>query len=222
MFIALGVYFASRRSNTELIIPENGTISLNHPLSASRRGSLSTRTTHPHLLNSLRQLLSILDINVTLRNPYELLTKGEMMQQSGNRAFIQAALTDSVSCGKRGRKKHWDFRDGISHCGHCMPCIYRRAALNTVGLDTQQYGIDIFNSVRGWDHITNLPDISALVNYMNTSLSDRDIARNLLINATFSMEDLPAYVGVVRRTKEEIERWVRDNASTEIQQRFGL
>jgi hypothetical protein len=44
MFIALGTYFASRYNDTELIIPENGTISLNHPLSASRRGSLSTRT----------------------------------------------------------------------------------------------------------------------------------------------------------------------------------
>lgn len=222
MFIALGVYFASRKPETELIIPENGTISLNHPLSASRRGSLSTRTTHPYLLMSLRQLFSRLGINVNLRNPYELQTKGEMMRQSRNPSFIQGALIDSVSCGKRGRKKHWDARDGISHCGHCMPCIYRRAALNMVGLDTQQYGIDIFNPVRGWDHIKNLPDISALVNYMKASLSDSAIARNLLINATFSMDDLPAFVSVVRRTKQEIEHWVREKASAEIQRDFGL
>ena len=222
MFIALGVYFASRFNNSELIIPENGTISLNHPLSASRRGSLSTRTTHPYLLDSLRAILGKLVINVRLRNPYELFTKGEMMRDTSDLPFIQGALLDSVSCGKRGRKSHWDRREGVSHCGHCMPCIYRRAALHKVNLDTQSYGIDIFNPEKGWDYAKNLPDVSALVSYISTPITKEEVERNLLINASFSMDMLGDYTNVVMKTRDEIKDWVRAKANDETKRSFGL
>jgi 7-cyano-7-deazaguanine synthase in queuosine biosynthesis len=222
MFIALGVYFASRHNDTELVIPENGTISLNHPLSASRRGSLSTRTTHPYLLDSLRAILSKLAINVRLKNPYELFTKGEMMRDTSDLPFIQGALLDSVSCGKRGRKSHWDRREGISHCGHCMPCIYRRAALHKVNLDNQPYGIDIFNPDKGWEYAKNLPDISALVNYISTPITEEQVERNLLINASFPIEKLSDYTNVVVKTRDEIKEWVRAKANVETKRSFGI
>lgn len=222
MFIALGVYFASRYSNAELIIPENGTISLNHPLSASRRGSLSTRTTHPYLLDSLRVIIDKLGISVSLRNPYELFTKGEMMRDTSDLPFIEGALLDSVSCGKRGRKAHWDRREGVSHCGHCMPCIYRRAALHKVNLDTQPYGIDIFNPLKGWGYAKNLPDISALINYISTPIKKEEVERNLLINASFPIDQLPNYTDVVMRTRDEIKEWVKAKADDETRKSFGL
>lgn len=222
MFIALGTYFASRYNDTELIIPENGTISLNHPLSASRRGSLSTRTTHPYLIESLKHILNKLDINVRLRNPYEMFTKGEMMENSSDLPFIQDVLLDSVSCGKRGRKAHWDIREGVSHCGHCMPCIYRRAALHKVGLDSQPYGIDIFNPHKGWDHVKNLPDISALINYISTPIEKAVIERNLLINGSLPLDKLSEYAEVVVRTRDEIKDWVRAKANDETRRSFGL
>ncbi len=80
MFIAMGVYFASwYDTGTTLYIPENGSISLNYPLSPSRRSSLSTRTTHPYMLGLVQSLLSKVGIAVTLQNPYELHTKGQML-----------------------------------------------------------------------------------------------------------------------------------------------
>ena len=41
----------------EIIVPENGYISLNIPLTYSRIGSSSTRTTHPYYFELLNQLL---------------------------------------------------------------------------------------------------------------------------------------------------------------------
>jgi len=54
LFIALGVYAAaSLKKEIKLYIPENGTIAINIPLTPSRRGTCSTRTTHPYYLGAL-------------------------------------------------------------------------------------------------------------------------------------------------------------------------
>ena len=64
----------------ELIIPENGVISLNIPLTNSRLGTSSTRTTHPYYFELLQKLLNNLGINIKIKNPYQFMTKGEMAQ----------------------------------------------------------------------------------------------------------------------------------------------
>ena len=63
----------------ELLIPENGFISLNIPLTPLRLGSLSTRTTHPLFIQQMQDILDALDFRVRLSNPYQFKTKGEML-----------------------------------------------------------------------------------------------------------------------------------------------
>ena len=48
-----------------LVIPENGYISLNIPLTYSRTGTSSTRTTHPHYLMLLQKLIDNFNLKVT-------------------------------------------------------------------------------------------------------------------------------------------------------------
>jgi len=224
MFVALGVYFASLYpEGITLRIPENGSISLNYPLTPSRRSSLSTRTTHPYLINSLQKILHAIGVQVILTNPYDEHTKGQMLVNSKNLAFINNAFRDAVSCGKRGRKAHWDPpTEGVYHCGTCMPCIYRRAALNAVGLDIERYGIDLFQPGKGIEYIQNLPDIAALIDYMRTPLSKEQIEANLLVNGSLPFEKLSLYADVVLNTKEEIKAWVRNKADGETKRIFGL
>jgi len=62
VFIALGVYIAhqqGRDSNIPVLIPENGFIALNPPLTYSRLGSCSTRTVHPLFLEKLQRLINL-------------------------------------------------------------------------------------------------------------------------------------------------------------------
>ena len=56
LFLAFGLAVASR-DGLPLWIPENGFTSLNPPLGPERRGSLSTRTTHPAFLEGLATIL---------------------------------------------------------------------------------------------------------------------------------------------------------------------
>lgn len=100
-----------------------------------------------------------------------------------------------------------------------MPCIYRRAALHKIAVE-EVVGTDIFSSrKRG---IMDIPDLPALVSYIRKNISIRDIERGLLVNGHLSLDKLNEYANVVNRTRDEIKQWIRDNASSEIKNLFGV
>ena len=70
-----------------------------------RLGSLSTRTTHPYFMGMLQSLLSKLDINISLVNPFQMQTKGEMMRTCKDLDFLNAHYQDTLSCSE----KQWDI-----------------------------------------------------------------------------------------------------------------
>ena len=136
MFLALGSLVASTIEDDgacELIVPENGFISYNVPLTHRRIGSLSTRTTHPHFLGLVQQLWDNVGIKTQIRNPYQHMTKGEMLSQCSNQTLLRSHVFSATSCGRFGRF-------GYQHCGRCVPCLVRRAAFLAWGqVDTTQY-----------------------------------------------------------------------------------
>jgi 7-cyano-7-deazaguanine synthase in queuosine biosynthesis len=133
LFIAYGVAAAGGLTPT-LIIPENGLISLNPPLTLRRLGSLSTRTTHPHYISELNSILANAGIDVTLENPFGLATKGEMLAACKHPAIAKFAPL-SYSCGKGKRKNQ--------QCGQCVPCLIRRASFLRAGMkDTTGYYVE--------------------------------------------------------------------------------
>ncbi len=143
LFIALGVAAASVWGQSlPLIVPENGWISLNPPLTGNRLGSYSTRTTHPHVISGLQQFLSSVGISTALVNPSQYLTKGAMLAQSRNPALLRALLPYSISCAHPVASRWKKDRQG--NCGYCFPCLLRRAAAHCVGWDNgQEYLFDV-------------------------------------------------------------------------------
>jgi hypothetical protein len=147
LFIGLGILVAScLRPGTPLLIPENGFISLNVPLTSARLGSYSTRTTHPHTIDLLRSVLAGLGVDVPLVNPYRFMTKGQMIERlHGAEAELVRALAapKTNSCAHPNERNH-DAARPQPHCGYCVPCLIRRAALDVVGLDhPRQYRYDV-------------------------------------------------------------------------------
>lgn len=115
-------------NNTKLIIPENGFVSLNIPLYFSRNGSSSTRTTHPFYMYLFQKLLNLLDINVLLDNPYQFLTKGQMMNNCLEKEFLSRNIINTMSCSHPTQAR-WSGFSGPIHCGYCIPCTIRRASI---------------------------------------------------------------------------------------------
>lgn len=219
MFIAIAMQVAAYR-NVDIVIPENGSVSLNYPLSPSRRASCSTRTTHPVMLMKLRNLLASMGLQVRITNPYEFMTKGEMVSTCANQAYLLNVLSASNSCGKRARKQFFKDNRQATHCGRCMPCMYRKAAL--VGYqDRTVYGTTINRLFR--DRVgDSSDDFYAMINFLKRDLTDEAIARELRIAGMGRMENLEGYVQLVKRTREELKRLINAEGSAELKEYIGI
>lgn len=117
----------------EILVPENGFISINPPLLPGRMASFSTRTTHPQFMGLLQKLLDVVGVDAHLSMPYRFMTKGEMLVQCANQTLLASYACDTTSCGR--------FRTyNRTHCGRCVPCMVRKAAFQHWGFsDTTRY-----------------------------------------------------------------------------------
>jgi hypothetical protein len=128
LFFALGVFVGTGINQPFVLnVPENGLIALNVPLDIVRLGSLSTRTTHPFYIARWNELLSHLGIQGRIANPYWNKTKGEMVAECKNQTLLSGIVPASLSCSSP-TKARWRGRS-IEHCGYCLPCLIRKAAL---------------------------------------------------------------------------------------------
>lgn len=129
LFIGFGLFVLTGVDNIkELLVPENGLIALNVPLDVTRVGSFSTRTTHPFYLGLWNELLTNLGLDMKVNNPYWNKTKGEMALDCKNKDVLFQTMKLSCSCSSPG-KARW-IGLGQQHCGYCVPCIIRRAAMH--------------------------------------------------------------------------------------------
>ncbi|MGW4478040.1 7-cyano-7-deazaguanine synthase [Rhodococcus triatomae] len=135
LFLALGLAMASIES-VPLLIPENGFASLNPPLTADQRGTLSTRTTHPVFLETLSELVSTTGAHAQIHNPMAALTKGEMFGRVRDLVGQEEAsrfLSSTHSCGHTGQRSFG--KSPLTHCGVCFGCLLRRASFLAADLE---------------------------------------------------------------------------------------
>jgi hypothetical protein len=200
MFFAHAIILGSAiDKDTILYIPENGLISLNIPLTNTRLGSCSTRTTHPYYMGLLQQLLINLGLKIRLYNPYLFKTKGEMIVECKDPEFLKTNISETMSCSHPdlGRYER-DARP--SHCGNCLPCIIRRAAIeHAYKNDTSTY--------RDKDFLRT----SASHNLRSFKLGIKDY-ENIKIDAALSIQisgpiknNIDNYCGVYKRGINELK-----------------
>jgi len=193
LFFALGVFAGTGLgSHFMLRVPENGLIALNVPLDPLRLGSNSTRTTHPFYMSRWNDLFTELGIDGRVENLYWDKTKGEMVASCANGVLLRLIANDSLSCSSPASGR-WQGRQGhgIEHCGHCLPCLIRRASLDAAwgpGSDSTVYTVSdlraqpldtkesIGKQVRSFqfaiERLRGRPDLARLLIHKPGSLAD--------------------------------------------------
>lgn len=145
LFFALAAMAADAIGGDMVIhVPENGLISLNVPLDPLRLGALSTRTTHPYYMARFGELLDGLGLRARLHNPYAFMTKGQMASGCADQAFLRKAAPHTMSCSSPGARRYDPdpAQREPKHCGRCVPCLIRRAAIHEAwGADDTSYRI---------------------------------------------------------------------------------
>ena len=219
MFIAIALQIAEY-NKSKIIIPENGSVSLNYPLSPSRRSSCSTRTTHPVVLNQVNKIFEDFGFTAQVENPYELMTKGEMVRDCKDLPYLLNILSDSNSCGKRTRRQFFYDNRHATHCGHCMPCMYREASL--VGYeDKTLYGNEL-DSLFKQKQLQLTDDFFAMLNFLKTDLTEDDIKKELRIAKVNTLPHFEKYVDLVVRTRTELISLISSKGSNELKRYIGI
>jgi hypothetical protein len=217
LFLSAGLGIADALGpDRQLYVPENGFIGVNVPLTPARAGSLSTRTTHPLFMHRISLLLDALGLSHDVRNPYRLMTKGEMLDRSANQELLLRLAPRSISCSHPEAPRWRERQQG--NCGYCFPCLIRRAAMHSVGEDrTDEYQ---------WDALT---DTDLLARHVKSGRSLRALASSLgrperridvLKNGRIPNGEAEAFFDVYRRGRVELRSWLTAGAGAELQRRL--
>lgn len=214
LFLGLGVAVATALGGARLVVPENGFISLNVPLTSSRLGSFSTRTTHPYLIDLLKNLLQKLGIAVAIELPYRFLTKGEMLMACANQAVVEAGIPITMSCSHPSANRFTQARDPNIHCGYCVPCLVRRAAVFAAGVsDPTRYAFtDLsvpLSKSRGLD-------LKVFKIALNKYATQPPLMKDILSAGKLpgSDEELSAYLQVYQRGIQEVQQFLQQCRTT--------
>lgn len=144
LFMAVAIAVASVvKPKDGVYIPENGFIGINLPLTKSRLGSCSTRTTHVWALKRLNTILKLIGIDVPISNFYAHKTKGEIVEEFKDNITFRKCAGRTLSCSHPTHGRMAKTSPPIN-CGYCYPCMIRRASLNKINFDNTKY-IEYFN-----------------------------------------------------------------------------
>jgi 7-cyano-7-deazaguanine synthase in queuosine biosynthesis len=143
---ALGCAVAESLGIQDVLLPDNGYVSINPPISGELAGALASRSTHPTLLRLVNDLVSLLfpDQSIMVANPLADRTRAEALEILKRYGF-QGLITQTLTCGKF--RSHKQSR-AVPHCGTCSQCVDRRFAVVTAGLEeiepADRYVVDLF------------------------------------------------------------------------------
>lgn len=216
LFIALGALAGTGLGDSfTLRIPENGLIALNVPLDPLRLGSNSTRTTHPFYLARWNDLFTELGVAGRVQNPYWRQTKGEMAAACANQEALRALAPASLSCAHPSSAR-WQGVQGKSneHCGHCLPCLIRRAALERAwgesGDETRYTEADLHANVLDTEQAIGQQVRS--FQYAIARLGACPEIANILVHKPGSLADVAGeveqWIGVYRRGLAEVGNFI--------------
>lgn len=145
VFLTLATLASALTKTNEILLCDNGIVSINLPQNAQSVGSLVSRSTHPRFLELSEELIRLVTDNplTTVTNTLFYKTKQEVIEIISN-ANHPDLLQETVSCGHT----HQSSNDA-PHCGVCSQCVDRRFAVSGVGMQEHDlvsfYRKDIFN-----------------------------------------------------------------------------
>lgn len=142
-----------------------------------------------------------------------------------DRKFLLKIAGISKSCGKSGHKVHWtDHSHGVDHCGVCMPCVYRQAALQLF-TDTTRYGNSINKTNSGKKLFlvsTQGEDFNACLDFLAKPHDPLNVRGELLANGIKNIALLDSYVKLVKRSRQEVSLWIKNKGNAVIRNKGGI
>ena len=192
IFIASTFLYADYYNVKEVKIYENGIMTLNPTFNFRRR---VTRTTHPRTLYYINRILTNLKLDIKVINPFNFMTKAEVLNLIPNE--WNDLIINTKSCSKMpGSKSFGNRKDsGLCQCGICAACMLRQISI----LSSEKYGMDT-------DYITpfNLSSLEKIVENEKSKGNSKNINK-ISDYAYFKFAEKQSLMQYYREFKLKIE-----------------
>ena len=207
LFMALGAAAAQALGTPEVYLCENGVLTAAVPLAPSRVGGLSTRSTHPAVLDLFTLLCKRAGLACQVINPFLYQTKAELIRDILRPVLRVEEIQATVSCWMAGRRHR--------QCGGCVPCLIRRISMLAAGLPDEAYEMDVLGrpqDYQGTDPYVNLVDLLSYAVYLleRSPVEILMSAPRLLDMQAYNVS-VPDIVDMLKRFAEEVRRVVEEH-----------
>ena len=191
-------------------IPENGFIGLNIPLTNSRKGTCSTRTTHPFFLDSFKEIIETVGIQNPIINFYAYMTKREVVNSVKNVDLFVQGYADTISCSHPCLPR-WDKLGNNQYpknCGYCYPCLIRKSSLIDIADKREIYSYEnvSLDFLKSFSESDKISDLTAVINsvYRYRIVDDNEIRRLIRCTGKLSNDEIEKFLRVYKATMEDL------------------
>ncbi len=207
LFMALGAAAANAVSTPEVYLCENGVLTAAVPLAPSRAGGLSTRSTHPAVLQMFTELCQRAGLGCQVINPFLYMTKAELIRDILRPSLRVEEIQATVSCWMAGRRHR--------QCGGCVPCLIRRISMLAAGMPDEAYEMDVLGrpqDYQGTDAYVNLVDLLSYAMYLlERSPVEILMGAPRLLDLQAYKVSVPDVVEMLKRFAEEVRQVVEEH-----------
>ena len=191
-----------------MYIPENGFIGLNIPLTNGRKGTCSTRTTHPFFLAGLKDILQTVGITNPIRNFFAYSSKREIVNLVKDKEAFKKHYMDTISCShpclaRWNKKGHNEYP---VNCGYCYPCLIRKSSL--IDVEDLKYSfeaerIDFLNQYGETEKSSDLRAVMSTV-YRYKNLDDNMIRQMIGYAGSIDTDTTEKFLKLYKSTMEDL------------------
>lgn len=193
--------------NTPVYIPENGFIGLNVPLTSSRKGSCSTRTTHPYFLRMLTNILRVVGISHPIINFFAYNSKREIVSFVKDTEAFRSSYMHTISCSHPcvSRYNRSGSREYPINCGYCYPCLIRKASLLDVDSE-RNADVPFFQFLMENEYSDRASDLRAVINsiYRYKLCDDNDIKKKIRRTGRLSEDEVNKFLRVYKNSMDDL------------------
>ena len=195
--------------NVPVYIPENGFIGLNIPLTGGRKGTCSTRTTHPYFLRQFNGILEQVGIKNTIINFFAYNTKREIVGQVKDTDAFKSCYADTISCShpclarynKKGSKEY------PVNCGYCYPCLIRKSSLLDIDeIKKYSYQGEAYDFLIEYEESEKSADLRAVLGsiYRCKHSSDKELKRYIRCVGELTEEEVEKFLSLYKKSIEDL------------------
>lgn len=224
LFLCAGLSIAGiLGADIPVYIPENGFIGLNIPLTNSRKGTCSTRTTHPHFLNAFQEILQVVGIKNPIINFFAHSSKKEVVNSVKDKPAFLRHYEDTISCSHPclARYKQKGQNEYPINCGYCYPCLIRKSSLLGVKDFKYSYIAETNAFLDEYRNSEKANDLRAVISaiYRYKKLDDEQIKGMIRYTGHLNEDEVQKFLCVYKSTMKDLEELFSEDG--EIKKQIG-